>query len=249
MQSKPEQGRSAKGDKRKERLSERVVALLRAQILSGDLLPGAQLPTEPQLIQSFGVSRTVIREAIAELRSTGMVKPIQGRGVFVREREEAGLLTLPHVDMLSLPVVLEMLEFRLSVEVEAAAIASVRRSAMQEHAIRLAHLKMASAVRNREPAVDFDVEFHAAIAKATNNRFYIEVCSKFGREYIPRSQFPGFRDEDNGSYLEVVVAEHEKIYRSIEDQDADRARSAMREHLMASHRRYRALAERVVLDS
>src|SRR3546814_7635124 len=64
-------------------LTHRVIAELRGRIESGALKPGDKLPTEQALIRHFGVSRTVIREAVAGLRADGLVEPRQGVGVFV----------------------------------------------------------------------------------------------------------------------------------------------------------------------
>src|SRR3546814_9561203 len=66
-------------------LTHRVIAELRGRIESGALKPGDKLPTEQALIRHFGVSRTVIREAVAGLRADGLVEPRQGVGVFVQE--------------------------------------------------------------------------------------------------------------------------------------------------------------------
>src|SRR5918993_5154953 len=70
---------------RRQRLAQAVVNQLRSQIESGVLAAGDQLPTEPQLEAQFGVSRTVVREAIADLRASGYVRSIQGKGVFVHD--------------------------------------------------------------------------------------------------------------------------------------------------------------------
>ena len=70
---------------KRPKLSERVADQLREGIQKGDFAPGAQLPTENALVELFGVSRTVIREAISTLRVDGLVKAHQGRGVFVCE--------------------------------------------------------------------------------------------------------------------------------------------------------------------
>ena len=70
---------------RKPKLSEHVVAALRSQVVGGEIMPGQKLPTESQLTETFGVSRTVIREAIASLAADGLVESRQGAGVFVLE--------------------------------------------------------------------------------------------------------------------------------------------------------------------
>ena len=70
---------------RKPKLSEQVVSALRDQILGGQILPGQKLPTEGQMTETFRVSRTVIREAMASLAADGLVESRQGAGVFVLE--------------------------------------------------------------------------------------------------------------------------------------------------------------------
>jgi DNA-binding FadR family transcriptional regulator len=70
---------------RKPKLSETVVAAIRKQLHAGEILPGHKLPTEGQLTETFGVSRTVIREALAKLAADGLVEARQGAGVFVTE--------------------------------------------------------------------------------------------------------------------------------------------------------------------
>lgn len=227
----------------RQRLAQQVIDQLRAQIETGRLRVGDQLPTEPQLEATFGVSRTVVREAIADLRSAGLVKPIQGKGVFVAELAARGGLALTPVEIKNIPETLELLEFRMAAEGEAAAIAAYRRTAGQEAAIAAANRKMAMLIDQGLPTVEADYEFHMAIAAATNNRFYVDVLRHFGARTIPRGQFPTLPEANDRAYLEKVHAEHVEILMAIADQDPERARQAMRAHMMASQRRYRFLAE------
>lgn len=227
----------------RQRLAQQVIDQLRAQIETGKLQAGDQLPTEPQLEATYGVSRTVVREAIADLRSAGFVKPIQGKGVFVAEMAARAGMTLTPVEIRSIPETLELLEFRMATEGEAAAIAAYRRTAEQEAVIAAANRKMAVLIEQGLPTVEADYEFHMAIATATNNRFYVDVLRHFGARTIPRGQFPTLPEANDRAYLEKVHAEHVEILAAIADQDPDRARQAMRGHLRESQRRYRFLAE------
>lgn len=227
----------------RQRLAQQVIDQLRAQIETGKLKVGDQLPTEPQLEAAFGVSRTVVREAIADLRAAGLVKPVQGKGVFVAEQTARGGLALTPVEIKSIPETLELLEFRMAAEGEAAAIAAYRRTAAQEAAIAAANRKMAMLIDQGLPTVEADYEFHMAIAAATNNRFYVDVLMHFGARTIPRGQFPTLPEANDRAYLEKVHAEHVEILAAIADQDPERARQAMRSHMMASQRRYRFLAD------
>ncbi|OCJ06950.1 GntR family transcriptional regulator [Rhizobium sp. AC27/96] len=227
----------------RQRLAQQVIDKLRAQIEAGHLRIGDQLPTEPQLEATYGVSRTVVREAIADLRAAGLVKPMQGKGVFVAEATARPGLMLTPVEIRSIPETLELLEFRMAAEGEAAAIAAYRRTAGQEAAIAAANRKMATLIEQGLPTVEADYEFHLAVAIATNNRFYVDVLRHFGARTIPRGQFPTLPEANDRTYLEKVHAEHAEILAGIADQDPERARQAMRAHMMASQRRYRFLAE------
>ncbi|WP_018238298.1 FadR/GntR family transcriptional regulator [Ensifer sp. BR816] len=227
----------------RQRLAQQVIDELRRQIDAGRLKEGDQLPTEPQLEANFGVSRTVVREAIADLRAAGYVRPVQGKGVFVSDPKASQRFTLTPVEIRSIPETLELLEFRLATESEAAAIAAYRRTAEQEAAIAAANKKMAQFIEEGKPTVEADFEFHMAIAAATNNRFYLDVMRQFGPRAIPRSQFTTLPEAADKAYLLGVYAEHVEILAAIAEQDPERARQAMRKHIIASQRRYRRLAE------
>src|SRR5688572_25992449 len=117
---------------RKPKLSERVVVALRSQMLSGEIAPGRKLPTENQLTETFGVSRTVIREAMATLAADGLVESRQGAGVFAREHPAFtfGSITIDIGNRISQAV--NVLEVRMGIEIESAGLAAQRRNTSQE---------------------------------------------------------------------------------------------------------------------
>lgn len=227
---------------RRQRLAQTVIDELRRQIETGQLAIGAQLPTEPQLEAQFNVSRTVVREAIAELRAARLVTPIQGKGIFVAEAGNAAVVTLTPAEIQNIPQTLEVLEFRIAVETEGAGIAAYRRSAKQEEAIRAANQEMARMIEQGLPTIEADFAFHLAIAEATNNQCFPDSLRRYGQRSIPRSQFPTLPDANDPEYLLGVLAEHDRILEAIAEQDPDAARAAMREHLIGSQKRYRRLA-------
>jgi DNA-binding FadR family transcriptional regulator len=102
---------------------------------------------------------------------------------------------------------------------------------------------MAQFIEQGLATIDADFHFHMAIAAATNNRFYVDVLQHFGSRTIPRGQFPTLPEANDKSYLMKVHAEHHAILVAIADQDPEKARQAMRDHITASQRRYRQLAE------
>jgi len=226
---------------RRERLSHAVIDELQRQILSGALAPGDQLPTELQLVEQFGVSRTVVREAVSGLRANGLVEARQGRGVFVTGQKTQIDMSILSGDLASLASVLELLELRAPLEIEAAGLAAMRRSASQELAIRVAFDNLTKNIANGDSSVSGDFDLHMAIVEATNNRFYVDVLKFLGKKTIPRGQLTDASAVYAQDYLERVHAEHSRIVAAICEQNPDLAREEMRRHLMGSQRRYRSL--------
>ena len=140
---------------KRKSLSTVVFEGLLDQIRSGRLGPGAQLPTEADLCDSFAVSRTVVREAVARLRSEGLVIPRQGKGVFVSEAP-LGSFSIPDQDLDALPQTLALLELRLGVEVESAGLCALRCTRDEAQAIRA---EMAAAGRLLADRHGFDYPY------------------------------------------------------------------------------------------
>ncbi|WP_339775706.1 FadR/GntR family transcriptional regulator [uncultured Thalassospira sp.] len=229
---------------RKVSLTEKVISSLRREIESGNLTPGSKLPTEPALTEQFGVSRTVVREAIAALKADGLLEPRQGAGVFVLApvpRKNSG--SIFDVDFAQISDVLEILELRMAVEIEAAGLACARSSVAQQAKIYEALREMEFQVQSGSPAEKADYEFHRAIADATNNRRYGEFLEYLGDKTIPRAQLrrKPAEVEDLKAYMDKILAEHHRIYDAISLRDAEGAREAMREHLSQSQARYQSL--------
>jgi GntR family transcriptional regulator, transcriptional repressor for pyruvate dehydrogenase complex len=226
---------------RKPKLAERVVSALREQLRSGALKAGQKLPTEQQLTATFGVSRTVVREAIAALAADGLVEPRQGAGVFVREHPATAFGSLV-ADMDSKDsIALNVLEVRLALEIESAGLAALRRSASQEAAIQEAFFEFERLLRKGEPTGPADLAFHRAIASATGNPFYVEMLDVLGRRAIPCDVTSPWATEITLSveYQEGLQREHLAILNAISAGDAEAARDAMRTHLARSQQRYR----------
>ena len=224
-------------------LSTVVSESLLGRIRSGELAPGAQLPTESELCEVYSVSRTVVREAIARLRSEGLVIPRQGKGVFVSEAPLASF-TVPESDLEALPQTIALLELRLGVEVESAGLCAQRRSDAEAALIR-AEMERTDSTRPDpdNTRVHYDYDFHLAIARASGNAQIFDFLSYLRAQIAPRLALgfllaPGVKDE----YFDRIHGEHEAIVVAIEAQDEAAARAAMRSHLANSLERLRALA-------
>ncbi|WP_417721787.1 FadR/GntR family transcriptional regulator [Salipiger sp.] len=215
---------------------------LREQIEAGAYKPGSRLPSEAQMTREFSVSRTVVREAVAALRADGLVEPRQGAGVFVLDPPAPVDLPFQKINFVRISSMIELLELRTAVEVEAAGLAAQRRSPAQEETLigRLHEVSRAAAAG--EPTMEADFALHLAIAEATNNPRFGEFLSMIGSSLIPRRALSNSDAETAPrAYLDVISAEHDAIVTAIVERDEEAARAAMRKHLKGSQTRYRAL--------
>lgn len=218
-----------------------VAETLRRAILGGEYKPGDKLPSEARLTETHGVSRTVVREAIAALRSDGLVEPKRGAGVFVLEPVAAPGLPFQDIDHARISSIIELLELRAAVEVEAAGLAATRRSPAQEEAVIDRHRAVGDCIAKGASTSAADFALHTAIAEATSNPRFIEFMALMGQNAIPRSALAGASGDASEAYLSQLHEEHGRIVAAISNGDVDGARQAMRTHLQGSQRRYRAL--------
>lgn len=207
-----------------------------ASVLEGDIRDrkyeaGEKLPTEAELAQHFAVSRSAVREAIAQLRSSGMVHTRQGAGTYVASplawRANGGF-SREKYDEESLR---DVFEIRRELETGAAALAARCRTVEGLDAIRAALAGLERAVQAGRPAAEHDVRFHQAIAQATGNALFVELLGYFHDPMVrsivvARSNTARRGDRDNS-----VHKEHCAILEAIEDGDPDAARAAMLLHI------------------
>lgn len=233
------------GFNHREALATRIVRELREKILSGDMKPGDRMPSEQGLMDTYSVSRAVVREAISSLKAEGLMTTQQGVGAFVLQPRSAEGFQVQQADLSTVGEVLNMLELRISVETEAAALAARRRTAAQLAGIGAAYGWMEKSIADGSDAVEPDFQFHLRIAQATGNRFFSEFFGYLGVMLIPRARVNtmGQTDEQRRAYLSRANVEHEEIYSAIEARDAEAARAAMRLHLTKSRDRLRASQE------
>ena len=222
-----------------------VSADLRRLIVEGEIQPGDKLPSEATLTKSYKVSRTVIREAIAALRADGLVEARQGAGVFVLNNQQGTIFPFQVFDEERISSMIEMLELRTAIEIEAAGLAAARRSPAQEEAIFERHEDLGRLIDNGKPTAEADFAFHLAIADATNNPRFREFLDMMGQRVIPRALLQnGDRERSSSDYLGQIQTEHKAIAMAISGRDEQAAREAVRTHLKGSQQRYRQLLRR-----
>lgn len=227
---------------RKPKLAELVVGGLRKSITAGEYIAGQKLPTESQLTQQFGVSRTVVREALAALAADGLVQSRQGAGAFVIANATSTFNSIGGDRGNKISEALNVLEVRMGIEIESAGLAALRRSASQDAAIQEAYYEFERLLEKGTPTGKTDFAFHRAIAAATNNPFYIEVLDALGSRTIPCDVASPWGTESvlTYEYQAGLQREHFKILSAVSAQNAEAAREAMRQHLSLSQERYRA---------
>ncbi|EJN03631.1 FadR/GntR family transcriptional regulator [Phyllobacterium sp. YR531] len=231
---------------KRETLTVQLVKAIADRISTGQYSRGERLPTEQDMISEFNVSRTVVREAIANLKAKGLVHTQQGIGAFVLKDVPAAPFRIEEDNLELLEEIVSVMELRISIELEAAALAAVRRDEDDLARLKSSLDMMNETIERGESSVLADLEFHRAIASATKNRHFLSMFNYLGEVLIPRTRLQTHKMNDlpQRQYLERVNREHDQIYQAIRGQDVEGARAAMRLHLGSSRDRLRATASK-----
>nr|WP_242697859.1 FadR/GntR family transcriptional regulator [Bordetella holmesii] len=206
------------------------------QITSGRLSVGDKLPSEHEICERFGVSRPVVREALLRLRADGLITAHQGLGTFVSHQPAPRLKTFPDVQNVS--AYLRAQEVRVALEGDAARLAALRRSDAQLQRMEQAHADFLDRLADGKVSPQADLAFHASIAEASGNDFYLDVLENI-HEAVSGFMRLALNLTRTGSRqrAERVAEEHAAILSAIRAQDSERARVAMQFHLgQARHR-------------
>jgi GntR family transcriptional repressor for pyruvate dehydrogenase complex len=219
---------------RPARLADQLVDALRARIDSGEIAPGERLPTEQILGERFGVSRAVVREAIAHLKSDGYVETRQGAGAFVAARPGLASFRLGHEGRIDPSELAQIFELRAAVEVAAARLAAERRTRRDLAAIRAALELMARAIAEGADGAAADDAFHRAIATATHNA-YMQRFVEFLGHHFSESRRPSWTEAGRrAGRPQAAQGEHERIYAAIARGHRAAAARAAEDHLRGS---------------
>ncbi|GAA3647485.1 FCD domain-containing protein [Nocardioides ginsengisoli] len=212
---------------RREPLADQAAELLLGRIRAGEWQLGQRLPGETTLAPQLGVGRSTLREAIRQLAGRGVLASRQGAGVFVTAVDvpEDWDLVLRRVDIVA------VIEARLAIEAEAAALAAERRTPVELRAIRRTLAERAEPHTDVEQHVDADLAFHRAVVVSAHNPLLVELFDSF----VPRSRTAmvamlrlrtGF---DHAADHDV----HDLLHRAIADRDTEAAARLSRTHLQS----------------
>ncbi len=221
------------------RLSDRVAAALRERISSGSLSIADQLPSENAMASEFGVSRTVVREAVSRLKSEGLLYTRQGKGIFVAPTALIRPLRIAPEASHSLQSVLDIVELRRALEAEAAALAAERRTKGDVTALRAALRAIDAAVRAGRNGVTEDVQFHRLIAEASGNAYYLDVLEYIGQFLRGATTITRANEATRVDFARQVKEEHNAVLDAIVAQDTNAAHRAGSRHMQNAAERIR----------
>lgn len=221
-------------------LSVHVADQLESLITEGKVAVGEKLPTENSLCNSFGVSRTVIREAITHLKSLGLVETRRGVGTTVLRATKVEAKPAERISATTVQDILLVLELRLTLEPAAAELAALRHDDEDRRLLEEKHAAFIQAHAKKSQARVEDFEFHHAIAKATKNPFFNQFYGDLSQSAIPRAKLLSIEinPEATSRYLGRVQEEHAYILEAILSRDAEAARETMFQHLNRARNTY-----------
>ncbi|MBM6620805.1 FadR family transcriptional regulator [Micrococcaceae bacterium RIT802] len=218
-------------------LTSSLVEHLRRAIVEGDIPAGDKLPSEASLIAEHGVSRTVVREALARLQMEGLVHTRKGSGSFALTPPASAPSGPTPRQARTLEDRHALLAFRMGVESEAAALAAAARSTADLAALRTALQAFTAADDSPADAMAHDFEFHGAVARASGNTYFSDVLTGLGPAMISMPRHRLDAGSSGGHRLDDVAMEHQAVLAAIENSDPQAASAAMRTHLVNSRRR------------
>lgn len=211
-----------------QKLYEEIAARMLAQIQEGILKPGDRLPPERALAEEYGVSRTAIREALRSLEMMGCVESHVGEGTYIKAPSLSNI-----VDPFSMVFAQngrlgsELIEVRLILETEIAALAARRRTDQQVDMLEETITAMQADVENGGKGIESDERFHAILAEAAGNEalsVMLDMCAGMLSRTRPLTQ-------SIKGVPRMALKDHSAICEAVRSQDEKAARRLMRTHL------------------
>jgi len=236
---------------RPQALSEEISAELARRIAAGTLGPGDRLPTEKALAEAFGVSRPVVREAIARLRNDGLVETRQGAGAFVaanprslklRFGDSVASQPAASVTIAGDADLREIFELRAMLEPVVAELAARRAQPADLAAMQSRLDDMDAALASGRNAAAADDAFHNALAAATGNRHVMQLMDFLGAHFSDTRRIAWRVDDDGAApYSAAAQSEHHALFQSVAAGAAPQARRRSLAHV-------RGVAKRAGID-
>ncbi len=230
----------------KRRLHEAVFEELACDILNNTLAPGVALPGDQVLSARFGVSRTVIREAIQGLAGVGLVDVRHGAGTYVNDRDHWDVLDPQLLQLIgrtgAISVLIDdLLDIRRMFEVEAVTLAARRATAEDVQVLEALVARMKDPATGDAEHADLNLDFHSAIVQASHNRILRGLREQL-RGVLSVMVNARQRQADQGMRI-VSTTMHQMILDAIKEKRPDRAQAVMQAHLQGAERSLQTRAD------
>jgi GntR family transcriptional regulator, transcriptional repressor for pyruvate dehydrogenase complex len=226
-------------------LSDEIVQQIIDLISSNALKPGERLPPERDLCKQFGVGRTSLREALRSLSVMGILDVRLGEGTFVSEGSKKYLeRTLQWGLLLDPKIIEDLVEARIFLESQTAYLAAQRATAENLDEVEQTIQGMQANLDVSDRFLEYDLQFHSAVAKATQNSIFSYLLSTTRvhlQEWIKRSLAVPRKDKEYTP--EAALREHKKVFRALCKHRPEEARAAMAEHIISRSAVFRSASK------
>jgi GntR family transcriptional repressor for pyruvate dehydrogenase complex len=216
--------------------SSNIIKALELEIMEGKLTPGERLPSEEKLCTRFDASRTVIREAIQQLRGRGLLRTLKGSGSYIADpslETLAGAVETYSV-LTNDDSYLELMDFRILLETECARLAAIHSGETIIEIMQKAIDKMEDSRGDRKRFSEADIAFHLAIAAGSKHNLYATVLSALEKRSIEYANV----NRGDSEWYQNVITTHQEIFDAISGGQSEEAAAAMKRHLILSRRHY-----------
>lgn len=221
--------------------SAKIIRLIESEILEGKMPVGQRLDSEEKLCERFKVSRTVIREAIQQLRGRGLLRTLKGSGTYIAESNLDTLASAVEAySALAIDVdFLELIDFRIMIETECARLAAIHAGEAVIRELRTIMDSMKLCKDNRAEFSRLDIAFHLVIARGSGNRIYGTVLRALEKKCIDYAR----KNRGESDWFGSIISTHQAILDAIEDGKSEQAADSMHKHLLSSRRLFVDLKE------
>ncbi len=216
--------------------SDTIIKALEQEIMQGKLTPGERLPSEEKLCTRFDASRTVVREAIQQLRGRGLLRTLKGSGSYIADpslETLAGAVETYSV-LTGDDSYLELMDFRILLETECARLAAIHAGEKIIEIMQRAIDKMEDSRGDRKRFSEADIAFHLAIAAGSRHNLFATVLSALEKRSIEYANV----NRGNSEWYQSVITTHQEIFEAISEGQPEKAAIAMKRHLILSRRHY-----------
>ncbi|MFO7982226.1 MAG: FadR/GntR family transcriptional regulator [Desulfuromonadales bacterium] len=234
---------------RPKKISEEIVGQIKELIATGELKPGARIPSEREMANLLGVSRPSVREALMVLEATGFVESRQGGGTYVRSLAETALADpLSNLVGERTPRMLyALVEVRMGLESWSAFLAAQRAEDHEIERLRDLYTTMEEQAASGGWDPEIDAQFHYTITGATHNTLQVHVLDTIHTLFNTTIMVALTEFYKKENYIDLLLSQHKDILDAIADHDPERAREKMMDHLDLVEKKMNEFLEKVVL--